>query len=216
MPSTEMALANVAMGNDIIRERFNEWTRGRDPVQARVVLFECVRDIPYCYPASRDPVEVLQQGAGSCSGKHYLLGEMYRLLGLRVRHMICTHRFNESPIVFPPPMQELLRKNEIVDLHDYLQIALDEQWVDIDATWQRELREYGFPVNEDWDGKSAMPLSVVSEDVAVAERDPERLKEELLSKLTPRQRTLRKQFLEALSGWVKELTAESQRDSGQA
>jgi len=200
------------MGNEIVRQKFNEWTRGRDPLRARIALFEAVRDIPYGYPASRDPAEVLHQGSGSCSGKHYLLGEMYRLLGLRVRHMICTHRFNESPIVFPPPMQDILRKNEIVDLHDYLQIAIDDEWVDVDATWPRGLREFGFPVNEDWDGKSAMLLSVVSEDVAVAEHDPERLKEELLSKLTPRQRTLRKQFLEALSGWVQELAAEMQRD----
>ena len=59
-------------------------------------------------------------------------------------------------------------------------------------------------------------LSVVPEDYAVAERDPERLKEELLSKLTPRQRTLRKQFLEALSSWIEELTAEVQRGSGTA
>jgi len=84
-------------------------------------LFERVRDIPYGYPASRDPAEVLRKRCGSCSGKHYLLGEMFRMLGVPFRHMIGTHRFNESPLVFPGPMQEMLRKNEIVDLHDYLQ-----------------------------------------------------------------------------------------------
>ena len=202
------------MGDDIIRQRLREWTDGRDPVRSRIVLFERVRDIPYCYPASRKPIEVLERGFGSCSGKHYLLGELYRLSGLPVRHMICTHRFNESPLVFPDPMQEMLRKNEIVDFHDYLQIALNDEWIDVDATWERGLREFGFPVNEDWDGTSPMLLSVVSEDVAVVERDPERVKEELLSKLTPRQRTLRKQFLEALSSWVQELTLEIQRDKG--
>jgi hypothetical protein len=138
------------------------------------------------------------------------------MLGLRVRHMICTHRFNESPLVFPPPMQEMLRKNEIVDLHDYLQIAVEDTWIDIDATWERGLREFGFLGNDEWDGKGAMLLSVVADDFAEAERDPERLKEELLSKLTPRQRALRKQFLEALSQWVQELTAEIQRDSEKA
>jgi hypothetical protein len=59
-----------------------------------------------------------------------------------------------------------------------------------------------------------MMLSVVPEDFAIAERGPERLREELLSKLTPRQRSLRKQFLEALSGWVEELSAEIRRDAG--
>jgi transglutaminase-like putative cysteine protease len=204
------------MGNDLVLETFRAWTQGCDALRARIKVFENVRDIPYCYPASRDPAEVLKQRRGSCSGKHYLLGELFRMLGLRVRHMICTHRFNESPLVFPPPMQEMLRKNEIVDLHDYLQIAVEDTWVDIDATWERGLREFGFPGNDEWDGKGAMLLSVVADDFAEAERDPERLKEELLSKLTPRQRALRKQFLEALSQWVQELTAEIQRDPEKA
>jgi hypothetical protein len=204
------------MEDNLIRQTFDDWTHGCDPLRARIALFERVRDLPYAYPSSRDPIAVLRQGHGSCSGKHYLLGELFRMLGLRVRHMICTHRFNESPLPFPPPMQEMLRKNEIVDLHDYVQISVNEGWIDIDATWERGLREFGFPVNEEWDGTLPMLLSVVSEDHTVVQQDPERLKEELLSKLTPRQRMLRRQFLEALSGWVQELTAEIRRDSGAA
>jgi hypothetical protein len=201
------------MADDILRQTFQEWIKGSDASTSRIVLFDRVRDIPYGYPASRDPAEVLRQGRGSCSGKHYLLAEMFRLLRVPVRHMICTHRFNESPLVFPAPMQDMLRRNEIVDLHEYLQIAVDDSWIDIDATWERGLRDFGFPVNEGWDGKSAMLLSVVPDDLAIAEGDPERLKEELLSKLAPRQRTLRKRFLEALSNWVEELTAEIRRDA---
>jgi hypothetical protein len=201
------------MEDDIIRQTFRDCTAGLSPVRSRVQLFERVRDIPYCYPASRDPAEVLREGRSSCSGKHYLLGELFRMLGLRVRHMIGRHRFNESPLVFPPEMQETLRKNEIVDFHDYLQIAVDDSWIDIDATWERGLRDFGFPVNDEWDGQSAMLLSVVPEETLVAEGDPERLKEELLSHLPPRQRTLRRQFLEALSKWVQEITAEIQREA---
>jgi hypothetical protein len=138
---------------------------------------------------------------------------MYRRLGLPARHLICSHRFNESPIVFPDEMQEMLRKNEIVDLHDYLQVQVDGVWVDVDATWEAGLRAFGFPVNEDWDGKSSMALSVVPEELTFVERDPERQKEAMLSKLTPRQRTLRSQFLEALNDWVQELATELQSDT---
>ena len=200
------------MGTDLIRKAFDQWTRGLDPIQSRVALFERVRDIPYAYPTSRDPVEVLSLRRGSCSGKHYLLGEMYRHSGLATRHMICSHRFNESLIVFPDAMQEMLRKNEIVDLHDYLQIEVEGTWIDVDATWEAGLRAFGFPVNEDWDGTSPMALSVVPEEFTLVERDPERHKEEMLSKLTPRQRSLRGQFLQALNDWVQELTAELQRE----
>lgn len=201
------------MANDPIREAFEDWTKGLDPIRSRIVLFEKVRDIPYAYPTSRDPVEVLTNSRGSCSGKHYLLGEMYRRLGLPARHLICSHRFNESPIVFPEEMQETLRKNEIVDLHDYLQVEVDGLWVDVDATWEAGLRAFGFPVNEDWDGKSPMALSVVAEELTFVERDPERQKEAMLSKLTPRQRTLRSQFLEALNDWVQELATELRGDA---
>lgn len=199
------------MDNDPIHEKFAAWTVGCDPLRSRIVVFEKVRDIPYAYPASRDPIEVLRQDRGSCSGKHYLLGEMFRRLGLPIRHIICTHRFNESPLVFPDEMQEMLRKNEIVDLHDYLQIHLGGEWIDVDATWESGLRAFGFPVNEDWDGVTSMALSVVPEDHAIVEKDPDRLKDEMLSKLTPRQRNLRKQFLEALSKWVAECEAELQQ-----
>jgi len=176
------------------------------------VLFERVRDLPYRYPASRDPVEVLRAGGGSCSGKHYLLGELFRLLGLRVRHMMCTHRFNESPLPFPEEMQALLIKNEIVDVHDYLQIAVDDDWVDVDATWELGLREFGFPVTDEWDGRSSMLLTVSPDEHSVVDGDPAKVKDEMLARLTPRQRALRKQFLEALSKWVGELSAELGRE----
>lgn len=201
------------MANDIIRQTAESWTKGCDPVKARVVLFERVRDLAYAYPASSDPVEVLQKAEGSCSGKHSLLADMFRSLGLQVRHLVCSHRFNESPIAFPEQMQAILRKTEIVDIHDYLQIAVDGDWVDVDATWEACLHDYGFPVNEDWDGRSPMLLSVSSEEPQIADRDPQKLKDEMLSHLTPRQRTLRKQFLEALSAWVQELAAESRREA---
>jgi hypothetical protein len=201
------------MNEDPIRAALEEWTRGRDPLAARIALFERVRDIPYRYPTSRHPVEVLRLGFGSCSGKHYLLGELFRRSKVPVRHMVCTHRFNESPLPFPDEMQGLLRKNEIIDLHDYLQISVDGQWVDVDATWELGLREFGFPVTDDWDGRSSMVLTVIPDEHERIEGDPEKAKEEMLSRLTPRQRSLRKQFLEALSRWVEEIAQEISREA---
>lgn len=200
------------MANEIIRQLAVDLTKGCDALKSRIALFERVREIPYIYPASRDPLEVLQRSQGSCSGKHYLLAEMFRAIGCKVRHMICTHQFNESPIAFPEHMQALLRKSEIVDLHDCLQLAIDGNWVEIDATWQSALREYGFPVNDEWDGRSSQILSVTAEEVRIVETDPAKVKEEMLCHLSPRQRSLRKQFLEALSAWIQEIAAETRRD----
>lgn len=199
------------MDQNQIRTAFEKWTKGLDPVGARIALFERVRDLPYCYPASRDPVEVLTTGRGSCSGKHYLLGELFRCLGLPVRHMLCTHRFNESPLPFPEEMQAVLRRNEILDVHDYVQLSVDDRWIDVDVTWELGLREFGFPVTDEWDGKSSMLLTVIPEEQIPVNGDPAKIKEEVLARLTPRQRALRKQFLESLSKWVDELAAEIPR-----
>src|SRR5215468_1935908 len=130
---------------------------------------------------------------------------LFRRQGLPVRHMLCTHRFNDSPMPFPDRMQDLLRKNEIVDVHDYLQVSVDGEWIDVDATWPLVLRDFGLPTTDEWDGRSPMVLSVVPDEQEHVQGDPARAKEERLSKLTPRQRTLRKQFLEALSQWVTDL-----------
>lgn len=199
--------------DDSILAAFTEWTKGCTPLAARIALFEHVRDLPYQEPSSRNPVDVLKARCGSASGKHYLLGELFRHLGLKVRHMLCTHRFNESPLPFPEEMQALLRKNEIVDVHDYLQIFVDDQWIDIDVTWEQALRDFGFPVNETWDGKSSMMLTVIPDEHFKVEGDPAKAKEDQLAKLTPRQRQLRKQFLEALGRLVAEMAAEMPRDA---
>jgi len=199
------------MEQDPLRAALNEWTQGLDPVAARIRVFERVRDLPYQYPASRDPLEVLRSGRGSCSGKHYLLGKLFSAMGLRVKNMLCTHRFNESPLPFPDDMQEILRKNEIVDLHDYLQVQIDGQWVDVDCTWEKALRDFGFPVTDDWNGKSSMMLTVNPDETKEVNGDPSKAKDEMLSHLTHRQRTLRKQFLEALARWVEEIETESPR-----
>ena len=199
------------MSDDSIRAAYEEWTRGCDPVAARIALFERVRDLPFRYPASRDPREVLAQGAGSCSGKHNLLAELFRHAGLPVRHMLCTHRFNDWPMAFPDDLQALLQKNEVVDVHDYLQVCVDGAWIDVDATWPLALRDFGL-ASEEWDGRSSMVLSVVSDEHEELDSDPGKAKEERLSKLTPRQRMLRKQFLERLSQWAAELLAEAAQE----
>ncbi|MFN8640593.1 MAG: transglutaminase-like domain-containing protein [Candidatus Binatia bacterium] len=199
------------MTDDPIRAAYDEWTRGRDPVAARVALYERVRDLPFRYPSGRSAGEVLAQGGGSCSGKHALLAALFRHAGLPVRHMLCTHRFNDWPMAFPDDLQALLQKNEIVDVHDYLQVCIDGAWVDVDATWPLALREFGL-TSEEWDGRSSMVLSVVSDEHEELDSEPGKAKEERLSKLTPRQRMLRKQFLERLSQWANELLAEAAQD----
>ena len=95
---------------------------------------------------------------------------------------------------------------------DWLDAPHDGHWLDVDATWEIALRDFGFPVTDEWDGDSSMLLTVNPDEHHAVEGDPGKAKEEMLSHLTPRQRTLRKQFLEGLSKWVSDLEGEMNRD----
>ena len=153
------------MSDDPIRTAFEEWTRGPRPRgRPDLSVRACARP---AVPVSGQPrcrSRCCSSSCGSCSGKHYLLGELFRRQGVPVRHMLCTHRFNDSPLPFPDHMQDLLRKNEILDVHDYLQICVDGDWIDVDATWPLRLRDFGLPATDDWDGKSPMLLTVVPDE----------------------------------------------------
>ena len=69
--------------------------------------FALVRDMPYQRASSRAPESVVQEWRGTCSGKHYLLDEIFREEGLDSRVIMCTHRFTEeAPANFPTELRE--------------------------------------------------------------------------------------------------------------
>ena len=56
--------------------------------------FALVRDMPYKRAKSRDPGAIVTEWQGTCSGKHYLLKELFQELGIRIKAIMCTHRFD--------------------------------------------------------------------------------------------------------------------------
>lgn len=202
------------MQTDPIRATLERLSQDRSAMQARIAMFDFVRDLKVQLSGSDDIRVVLDERCGSGTGKHQALAELLRGLGCRVRHMLCSHRFNESPISFPDEMQSLLRKNEVFDVHHYLQLDVQGRWIDIDATWSSTLRPFGFPVNDDWDGSHTMALGVAPDEIRVADDAAvASAREALLAGLTPRQRQLRQQFRMALDAYVAECFGESESDS---
>ena len=67
---------------DMVDEKFREWTSGKDAVQARISIYQKIRDIPYAViPELNDAeryVDILRLGKGSCTPKHFLLGNMFQ------------------------------------------------------------------------------------------------------------------------------------------
>ncbi len=70
------------------------------------------------------------------------------------------YRLDDMPGEFPPELRPLVHDG-IVRGHAALQIYRSSGWLDVDATFDRPLKELGFVVTEGWDGRTSMPLVVV-------------------------------------------------------
>lgn len=183
-----------------------------EPASRATAIFEKVRDIPFGRMGSRDPWEVYRQNKGTCSGKSFLLRELFQGIGLQTRDMICLQRWRDltwfpdetyGVVNFPNPLQQMLETVEIVDFHNYLQVRQGEKWLTVDASIDLPLTELGFYTTEHWDGESDMPLCFAGSDKVWACGDRgEKAKQELTGQLPEKLRAARNEFLEELTRWI--------------
>jgi len=181
------------------------WTGDQGLDRQVVTLFEKVRDIPYGDIGSRDPLDVYKNNKGTCSGKHELLKGLYEELGLEVKDYLIMHRFKNLAVNFPSEIQEILDRSDIVDPHNYFKLKIDNSWVTVDVTWDKPLQKLGFPVNENWDGKSDMPVAVDPRGEVYETNDPIGLKKKLISELPLEVQEDRKLFLKKCTEWLDKL-----------
>ena len=115
-------------------------------------VFSLVRDMPYERASSRDPATTIREWRGTCSGKHYLLNDLFDDLGFKSRIFMATHQFTEQNTQhFPAHLRGLLSDGPVPDVHTFLKIkgpGEPDDWVDIDATWPIQTKCLGMRVNE--------------------------------------------------------------------
>ncbi|MCF7936904.1 MAG: hypothetical protein K9L28_11240 [Synergistales bacterium] len=184
----------------------------------RTGIFERVRDIPFGRAGSRDPLEVYRRNKGTCSGKNFLLRELFHAAGLATRDMICLQRWKDltwfpddtyGTVALPGELRLLLEEVEVVDFHNYLLVDVGVRWARVDATIDLPLRELGFHTTEAWDGLSDMPLCFVGTDkVWDCGDDGAAKKAELTAQLPEAIRTGRERFLKAMTAWLDQWRAQ--------
>ncbi|MBN1643999.1 MAG: hypothetical protein JW856_04195 [Dehalococcoidales bacterium] len=151
----------------IVDDKFREWTRGRDAVQSRINIFEKIRDIPYAVIPElvdyRRYADIFKFGKGSCSPKHFLLGEMFQRLGLRVLFVVYPYRWDESAEILKRHSSRLreMARAMPVSHHIACMVEIDGRSVLVDATLDPPLHKAGLPVNVRWDGKSDTILPMI-------------------------------------------------------
>lgn len=152
------------MPGEIITALFREWTTGLSPHEQMISIFFHIRDIPYALvPFSGNqisgPEQLLRDGKGSCGPKHRLLGEMFAMLGIRVRYQTWPFRWSDPSLLYPPQLRISAARMDITH-HLACRALLNGQWILVDATWDLPLEIGGFPVNLTWDGISDTRLAV--------------------------------------------------------
>jgi hypothetical protein len=152
---------------DIVEEQFKQWVRGKSEVEARVTIFEKIRDIPYAVIPELNDTErysdILRVRKGSCLPKHLLLCNMYQRLGLTVLYAVYPFRWDELEIDYPPKLRRLAKAMP-PSHHLACKVDIDGRLVLVDATLDPLLERLGLPVNKKWDGKSDTLLPIKSGD----------------------------------------------------
>lgn len=165
--------------------------------------FRLVRDMPYLRASDRQSETLIREWRGTCSGKHYLLKDLYAEMGIPSRVMACTHVAHIDPESAAPQLRRLLEgtNGRFVDVHNFLILELPGGEMTVDATWPQSTAKYGFPVNESFQfGQDQQIACRPIECWPVPEdRDPQAFKRELLQEhFTPEELEHREEVIRAL------------------
>jgi len=194
----------------------DEWGITSLPFEEKVVkIFEKVRDIRFGGIGSRDPKDVYEKNKGTCSGKNFLLRDLYKGIGIKTKDMICLQRWKDLTwfptdtygiVNFPKSLLVMLEKTDIVDFHNYEEIFVDSKWIVVDATIDKPLKKIGFYTTENWDGKSSMPLCFAGSDKVwdCGDRGAEE-KKRLTALLPENISKARNEFLKNMTSWIDRL-----------
>ena len=122
--------------------------------------------------------------------------------------MPCVNHFEQALPTgnnYPRRLQVIIRDYRVLDFHHFIKLKVGQEWFNVDATWDSPLNAYGFPVNLYWQGKGHTTIAVQpikfypeTENIIV-------LKEQLISKLSPKERRIRAEFLELLTEWFRDI-----------
>ena len=171
--------------------------------------FALVRDMPYRRASSRKPEAIVEEWRGTCSGKHYLLADVFREMGLESRVIMCTHRFTaENTTHFPGELRELVASGSVPDVHTYLRVNTAAGWTVVDATWPFSAGPLGMTVNHAFQpGRDMMVACDPIDTYEVPEgRDPQEFKEHLIAEFCGESSQIRDEFIEGMSRWLGEST----------
>ena len=171
--------------------------------------FALVRDMPYRRASSRKPEAIVEEWQGTCSGKHYLLSDIFREFGFETRIFMCPHRFTpENTGHLPDELRRLVAVNPVPDVHTYIRVDMGQGWTLIDATWPSSAETLGLPVNYEFVPGTDMTIACdpVETLEVPAGQDPQQFKDQVIEEFCGTQSQVRDDFIVGLGHWLGEST----------
>jgi len=135
------------MGSSII-ENFISTHKNSNKLIERISIFETVRNFVYQINWVSDYKKLLDIKEWYCASKHRLLKEVYDKLWYQTK--LCFIPFSFDKIYLPNDLKNRWYTNKKW-YHVFLKMNIDWKWIDIDATFNPELKNF-YVVNEnrDW------------------------------------------------------------------
>ena len=194
----------------IIESYFDRLATSQNPPTKRVALFDSVRDITYkIVPNIRNSIEgpeaILEMKCGSCTPKHFLLGQLFERLDIPVGYVSYPFYWSAQKIPYTAKLCEAA-KDLPFETHLAIKARIGGNWVLVDATWDLELDGSGLPINKGWDGLSNTILAVDPiEKVSHASAGKRDLYvEEIKSKWSADEQRRMLAFYKLFNGWLED------------
>lgn len=122
--------------------------KNSDKIAERISIFETVRDFLYQINWASTPEHLLKIKEWYCTSKHRLLKEVYDRLWYQTQ--LCFIPFSFDMIYLPSELKNWWYANKKW-YHTFLQMFINNEWINIDATFNRESKSiYTVNENRDW------------------------------------------------------------------
>ena len=141
------------MVNDIV-ENFILRYKNSDKITERISIFETVRDFLYQINWANTTEKLLKMKEWYCVSKHRLLQAVYSRLWYETK--LCFISFSFNMVYLPDFLKDWWYANKKW-YHTFLQMMINNEWINIDATFNSELKSF-YVVNEEWDWISSQKV----------------------------------------------------------
>ena len=152
-------------------EKFISVNKKSEKVLERITIFETIRDFLYQINWANTTEKLLKMKEWYCASKHRLLQAIYNRLWYETK--LCFIPFSFDMVYLPDFLKDWWYANKKW-YHVFLKMNIDWEWVDIDATFNSELKDF-YVVNDSWDWFSSQKIICEYDKVFIPKSPEEEL-----------------------------------------